>query len=270
MKLLAFLMAATITVSGFAAPAAAQTGWNSAHISITKFKTWSVYLDGIDQPHIDVTIYNDGTEPVGTVDFHCKLSLLDRTTPVFEDEWSTDLDQVIRPGQSQTLNLKPNMFSDLGHVIQHRYENANWSCFVIRVLTASGHTLTFEPGQSLTAAPPFGVAYVPVPDGMATLLKVPEGSGMLVIKMLPQSPAASVGIKPGDVVLAVDGKPMKAVADLPSALKDARVAGRAAHLSVTRAGEPIEVLVPADGPTSAGPLASDPPKTSSVTEGHQP
>ena len=260
MRLLVFLMAATLVAMGLLPLDTAQAQWKSAHISITKFAAWSEFLDALDQPHIDVTIHNDGTESVGTLDCHCKLLLLDRALPIFEDSWSADLDQVIRPGQNQTLKLKPNMFSELGRVIQHRYQNASWSCFVSRVLTASGQSITFEPGQLPVDGPPFGVGYAPVPDAMAPKVKVPPGSGMWLMMVQPQSAAEAAGLKVGDVVLSIDGRPLKVIADLPSVLRDARAAGRAAHLSVVRTGQQLDLLVPPPDPVPPGASARNLPR----------
>jgi hypothetical protein len=222
-------------------PAGADTAWTSPHLTIEKFATWSEFLDVLNRPHIDMFIRNDGSEAIGSYGFRCRLHLLDRATPIFESSWATDLDRVIRPGEARTVKLSPNMFSEAAQVIQHRYDNAAWSCYVDRVLTASGRSIGFEPGQLPTEGPPFGVGYAPLPDAMAPLLKVPAGAGMWVMKVQPGSAAEASGLTSGDVILAIDGHPLKVVSDLRDALLAARTAGHAPHLSVVRKGQPLDI-----------------------------
>ncbi len=243
--------------------AGAEQAWTSPHLTIEKFASWSEFLDVLNQPRIDMLIRNDGSEGIGSFSFKCRLFLLDRAPPVFEGAWSTDLDHVIRPGESQTVKLTPNMFSEVGEVIQHHYDNAAWSCYVSRVLTATGTTVSFEPGQQPTDGPPFGVSYVPVPDAMAPLLKVEPGTGLWVLRVQAGSTAEAVGLKQGDAILAVDGHELRSIPDLPNALRTVRVSGHLAHLSIVRAGKRLELEgalpVPASG---QAPIAhiEDPPK----------
>ena len=255
MRLRVFLIAVMMAV--IVQPAAAQTTWKTAHISITKVAAWSEFLDALNQPHMDLTIQNDGTEPVGTFDFVCRLHALDRAPPLFEGSSSTTLDEVIRPGRTQIVKLVPNMFSELGQTIQRRASNTVWSCYVSRVLTAAGQSIPFEPGQLPVEGPPFGVGYTPIPDAMAPLLKVPAGSGMWVMKVQSGSAAEAAGLKVGDALLSIDGKPLKVAADLPNALKAARADGRRAHLAVVRAGEPLELLGPPPDPAVLGTSAAN-------------
>lgn len=96
------------------------------------------------------------------------------------------------------------------------------SRYISRILTATGQSISFEPGQLPTEGPPFGLAYAPIPDAMAGLLKVQPGSGMMVIKVQLGSRAEESGLKRGDVILAIDGHALKVVADLPDALYAAK------------------------------------------------
>gem|GEM_PF-4633401 len=224
-------------------PVFAQEHWESPHISVTKVSSWSEFLDLLNQPHIDIAIRNDGNTAVGTLDFRCRLFLLDRANPIFDDGWTTTLDRVIRPGDARTLKLTPNMFGELGQIIQQGYRNASWSCFVSRVLTSDGRNINFEPGAIPHKGPVLGIVYTPVPPNMTAPLKLGGGGGMWVLKVQDGSIAEVAGLRVGDVIVEIDGKPLKAVRDLATAFDDATSAGRAADLSVIRAGSPIHVSI---------------------------
>jgi len=225
--------------------------WNSPHISIVKVASWSEFLDVLNQPHLDVVIHNDGSAAVGTLDFHCRLFILDRATPILEDEWSTTLDRVIQPGKQQSLELRPNMFSELGRVIEHGYRNAAWSCYVSRILTAEGQIISFEPGALTHKGGTLGIGYTPVPEAMLAPLKLPDGGGMWVLKVQAGSIAEAAGIRVGDVVLSIDGKRLTAVRDLTSDLDAATAARRPAELTLSRAGATLHIPVRLAGASGA-------------------
>jgi hypothetical protein len=252
-----------------ASPALAASAWPSPHLTIEKFAPWSEFLDVLNQPHINMVIRNDGTEAIASYGFRCRLFLLDRAKPIFEGAWPVNLDHVVRPGETQTVKLTPNMFSELGGVIQHHYDNGAWSCFVTQVLTASGQTIRFEPGQLPAEGPPFGVGYTPVPAAMSPMLNVPSGKGMWVLKVQPRSAAEVSGVKEGDVIVAIDGIELKALPDLPEALKAAKGAGRPARLSLIRAGRPLEIETGSSGGAASHQTV---PRTSADVgqEGHGP
>ena len=50
---------------------------------------------------------------------------------------------------------------------------------------------------------PFGVTVAPVEPVLAAHLGLEEGQGLLVITVAPGSPAATMGLQPYDLVLAV-------------------------------------------------------------------
>ena len=70
---------------------------------------------------------------------------------------------------------------------------------------------------------------------MATALKLPRATGALVADVEPNGPAAKAGLKPGDVVTAVDGK----------AVDDPRALAR--QVAALRPGTEAEVTVLRDG-----------------------
>lgn len=80
-------------------------------------------------------------------------------------------------------------------------------------------------GQSITQA-------------LAAKLGLPEARGVLVSGVLAGSPAAVAGVKSGDVILALDGKPVADAAALNERiLADPNLLGRAAPLTLWREGQ---------------------------------
>lgn len=65
-------------------------------------------------------------------------------------------------------------------------------------------------------------------------------AGLIVIDVQPESPAESSGILPGDVIVAVSGRPARSYADLVDGLADAGVGG-VLPLDLKRASVPVSV-----------------------------
>ena len=77
-------------------------------------------------------------------------------------------------------------------------------------------------------------------------LQVGRPSGVEVISVDPDGPAAAAGIRPEDLIVAVDGRPVERMDDLLR-LMGGDAVGIAVTLGIVRAGRPIEVaLVPAE------------------------
>jgi hypothetical protein len=66
----------------------------------------------------------------------------------------------------------------------------------------------------------------PLPENVGLTLEVDRGN--IVKSVTPQSPAAKVGLQPGDVVLRVNGNPTSALADVQYGLHKAPAAGKVA------------------------------------------
>ena len=54
-----------------------------------------------------------------------------------------------------------------------------------------------------------GVSYVPLNPAIAARLGVSERDGVVIVRPLPGSPAASAGLRAGDVITQVDGQPLQ-------------------------------------------------------------
>jgi serine protease Do len=59
-----------------------------------------------------------------------------------------------------------------------------------------------------------GVGVQDMTRELAKSLKLPEATGAVITKILPESPAAKAGLKVGDVVVSFEGKPVKDAEDL--------------------------------------------------------
>jgi len=77
---------------------------------------------------------------------------------------------------------------------------------------------------------------------LASGLALARDSGVVLADVLPGSPAARAGLRPGDLVLAVDGKPMENGRQLQIALYR-RIAGDVVSLEVLRSGQSRTVPV---------------------------
>ena len=87
-----------------------------------------------------------------------------------------------------------------------------------------------------------GVTIQQVTDEIAESLGLPEASGALVSTVHEQSPAASAGIKTGDVIRKFNGKTVPSSRRLPRMVADAAV-GNTVPVEVWRAGETITLDV---------------------------
>ena len=73
-----------------------------------------------------------------------------------------------------------------------------------------------------------------------------SGSGASGNPVTPDGPAGKAGIKPGDVIVEFDGKPVKDPDDLVVAIR-AKSVGDAVPMKVRRGNETISVTVPLSG-----------------------
>jgi serine protease Do len=96
-----------------------------------------------------------------------------------------------------------------------------------------GRPFDMSPGASR-----LGIVVQELGPQLAEYFKVK--AGVLVTSVTPGSPAATGGLKAGDVITAVDGKDMKTPADVAQAVRSLPD-GAAVALSVTRSGQPTTV-----------------------------
>jgi len=90
--------------------------------------------------------------------------------------------------------------------------------------------------------PQLGIAYRTVSPDVARKLRLPPGGGMEISSVLKDSAAAKAGLKPGDVILSVDKKPLKDANELRAMIQQRRV-GDSITLDVYRKGQKLTIPV---------------------------
>lgn len=88
-----------------------------------------------------------------------------------------------------------------------------------------------------------GVGIQPMTPELAKKFGVTESEGVLVNEAFEKDPAASAGIKPGDVIVKIDGTPVDSPNKL-SRLIGALTPGATAHIEVVRDGNRLTLNIP--------------------------
>jgi serine protease Do len=100
-----------------------------------------------------------------------------------------------------------------------------------------------QEAQQEEAGSGFGITLGPLGSDMARRLRVPSGTrGVLITDVDPVSPAAREGVRPGDVILKINGQTVETVRDASQALQAIK-AGAAARLLLWKQGQETFVVV---------------------------
>jgi DNA-binding MarR family transcriptional regulator len=98
----------------------------------------------------------------------------------------------------------------------------------------------FEPDERLT--PRLGVAVAPsaVAARMRRAVGLSQEPGVLVLRVMPGSPAEQADLSRGDLIVTIDGEPIRSIGELDRAV---RTAETGVQISVLRGAEPRELSV---------------------------
>ena len=86
-----------------------------------------------------------------------------------------------------------------------------------------------------------GVAIAPVPPGAKGVLLLDRDRGLVIVNVAPGGAAERSGLKRGDVLLSIDGRPVNRESDLTDALNAASAESVAAEVS--RQGKILNIVV---------------------------
>jgi S1-C subfamily serine protease len=113
---------------------------------------------------------------------------------------------------------------------------APWPSFVDSAFAASDWPLIERRRK------PLGFSAAPVPPGSKEALKLARDRGMIIVAVTNGSAADQAGLRKGDVLLAIDGRPVTNQADLDAALNAAAPAHQAVA-EVSREGAIVAITI---------------------------
>ncbi len=111
---------------------------------------------------------------------------------------------------------------------------------------------------SFSGPPRIGVVVQPMDENLAGYFDVKEDEGVLVVRVMEDSPAEEAGIKSGDVIVEVAGKKVRQAEDIREAVGD-REAGDEIALRIIRKGKDRDIQVTLDENSHAWFSGSDLP-----------
>ncbi len=119
-------------------------------------------------------------------------------------------DASINPGNSggALMNMKGELIG-INTAIFSRGGGSNGVGFAIPANLVKVFLAAADKGASSFERPFVGATFEPVTSEVAEALGLSTPRGALVIKIIPDSPAAKAGLKPGEVISAVDGVPVE-------------------------------------------------------------
>ena len=87
-----------------------------------------------------------------------------------------------------------------------------------------------------------GLAPATITPQIAQQLGRPDSHGVIVLSVVPEGPAATAGIQPGDALVTLDGAELTTAEDLLGALRRHRP-GDIVDVQIDRSGQPVDTRI---------------------------
>ncbi len=87
-----------------------------------------------------------------------------------------------------------------------------------------------------------GMHPIPLPENLKSALNLSADSGLIVVSAEPEGPGSKAGVLIGDVIVAIEGTPVRNIRDLQAFL-EADFIGKPIAVSIIRAASPLELKV---------------------------
>jgi membrane-associated protease RseP (regulator of RpoE activity) len=148
------------------------------------------------------------------------------------------------------LSLGDHPINAPGELATHLKDIGGQSAVDLRIIReGKTQTISVKPQYRVTLAPAeppkpryyIGVQAAPVADLIRVHLKLPEGQGLALNDVIDDSPAKRAGLKTGDILLELDGKPLTDVETLTAQVQ--AVADKTAPLKLIREGKETQILI---------------------------
>ncbi len=140
--------------------------------------------------------------------------------------------EAVAPGATYVLTLRRAGAVQAVEVAREPRSVADaWRAELLRTL-AFGLLFADRPGGSDFPPSLLGELVEETPDGLR------------VVAVVPGSPAERSGLRPGDLLVAIDGRPLSTLDDIRSAARTLAAASGEIEVSLERSGEPVTLVVP--------------------------
>ncbi len=110
------------------------------------------------------------------------------------------------------------------------------------------------PGNEARPRGVFGISIGAVTREAREQFALGNAQGVLIVEVLPNTPAADAGLRPGDLLLSINGIALISADELAAQLT--QLAGQRAGMVVLRGGRPVEILANVPGAAQANPGAA--------------
>ena len=114
--------------------------------------------------------------------------------------------------------------------------------FTFRWSSSATGERSFRAQQFFVAKGHAGLQVLNLTEGLRDYFGVPTGVGVLIAEVQPNGPAARAGLRPGDVIVEVEGSPTQLAADVLDRLS--REGGNDVIFGIVRSKRALDVRVP--------------------------